>query len=241
MADKDTEVKRLTPMDIHNKEFQKRGRNGYDRFEVNSFLDQVIESYGNTLDQMVDQKNEIVRLTHKVENLDNKVKTYEANKAELANAKETAKKIVDDAREKADEVTNSARIDTKFEEQQKDVLTYDYNRLKKEIDEFRNTIAMMLQNQIADLNSEKWQQALDKYFHTERFYPQDGSEPVPAADDDMDDEDIDDDLEAPDGTDNGPQPLQGDSSNNQVVNVTTESGNDSGTTFVFPDDYKNHN
>lgn len=34
----------LTPVDIHNKEFSKR-MSGYDRDEVNEFLDQVIKDY----------------------------------------------------------------------------------------------------------------------------------------------------------------------------------------------------
>ena len=41
MADKET---KLTPMDIHNKEFKHRGRNGYDRYEVDSFLDDVVDT-----------------------------------------------------------------------------------------------------------------------------------------------------------------------------------------------------
>ena len=46
----------LTPMDIHNKEFKPRGRNGYDRYEVDNFLDEVVDNYGDALDEVVDLK-----------------------------------------------------------------------------------------------------------------------------------------------------------------------------------------
>ena len=32
-------------MDIHNEEFKKRGLSGYDRREVDSFLDEIIQDY----------------------------------------------------------------------------------------------------------------------------------------------------------------------------------------------------
>ena len=74
MADKETQ---LTPMDIHNKEFKRRGRNGYDRLEVDSFLDQIVDDYGDTLDQVVDLKNEVVSLNKKLTDLQEKVDDYQ--------------------------------------------------------------------------------------------------------------------------------------------------------------------
>ena len=53
-------------MDIHNKEFKSKGRNGYDRYEVDSFLDEIVDNYGDALDQIVDLKNEVVSLNSKI-------------------------------------------------------------------------------------------------------------------------------------------------------------------------------
>lgn len=45
----------LTPMDIHNKEFSTKLR-GYDSKQVDSFLDRIVDAYGDALDQIVDLK-----------------------------------------------------------------------------------------------------------------------------------------------------------------------------------------
>ena len=52
----------LTPMDIHNKEFATKLR-GYDSKQVDSFLDRIVDAYGDALDQIVDLKNENVEVS----------------------------------------------------------------------------------------------------------------------------------------------------------------------------------
>ena len=47
----------LTPMDIHNKEFATKLR-GYDSKQVDSFLDRIVDAYGDALDQIVYLKNQ---------------------------------------------------------------------------------------------------------------------------------------------------------------------------------------
>ena len=59
----------LTPMDIHNKEFATKLR-GYDSKQVDSFLDRIVDAYGDALDQIVDLKNENVELKKCVEKYD---------------------------------------------------------------------------------------------------------------------------------------------------------------------------
>ena len=59
----------LTPMDIHNKEFSTKLR-GYDSKQVDSFLDRIVDAYGDALDQIVDLKNENVELKKKVEKVE---------------------------------------------------------------------------------------------------------------------------------------------------------------------------
>ncbi|MBD5431554.1 DivIVA domain-containing protein [Lactobacillus agrestimuris] len=176
-------------MDIHNKEFKHRGRNGYDRYEVDSFLDQIVDDYGDSLDEVVDLKNQMASLNDKVTELQAKVNKYEQKESEvnqaLVSAQQTANKIIADAKAEAEKSVKDAKdqsmTDTNYQRQQQDVLKYDYDRLKKEIGEFRTNMQAMLQKEIDNLSDDQWQHALDKYFKTPRFYPEDGSEPVPTA------------------------------------------------------------
>jgi DivIVA domain-containing protein len=54
-------MKRLTPMDIFNKDFKQSIR-GYDINEVNEFLDQVIKSYEDVLQENEYLKEQIRQL-----------------------------------------------------------------------------------------------------------------------------------------------------------------------------------
>lgn len=266
------ETNQLTPMDIHNKEFTRRGRNGYDRYEVDSFLDKIVDDYGDTLDEVVDLKNKSVILNKKIDELQAKVNNFDGSQDDAdeilisaqksanrikADAKEEAKKILADAKQQAD-------YDTDYQKQQQGVLNDDYKRLKQEVGEFRKHIQTMLQKQIDSLNDDEWQHALDKYFKTDRFYPEDGSEPIPMADSqeeefareekmdkgqllvDSDDEDEVDSYQEPEEIDLGnsgktPQPMTGDSPKRESMR-DDESDNEenSSATIVFPDDYKDH-
>lgn len=187
---KETQVGQLTPMDIHNKEFKHRGRNGYDRYEVDSFLDQIVDDYGDSLDQVVDLKNQVASLNQKIDNLQSRVDEYDKKEEEvnqiLVSAQKSANRMIADAKKEAEKTVSDAKkqaqTDTDYQRQQQEVLSDDYKRLKKEVGEFRQHIQDMLQEQIDNLNDDEWQHALDKYFHTERFYPGNGAEPLPTAD-----------------------------------------------------------
>ncbi|KRM37214.1 cell division initiation protein [Lactobacillus hamsteri DSM 5661 = JCM 6256] len=177
-------------MDIHNKEFKHRGRNGYDRYEVDSFLDQIVDDYGDSLDQVVDLKNQIASLNQKIDNLQSRVDEYDKKEEEvnqiLVSAQKSANRMIADAKKQAErtvsEAKKQAQTDTDYQRQQQEVLSDDYKRLKKEVGEFRQHIQEMLQKQIDSLNDSEWQHSLDEYFHTERFYPGNGAEPLPISD-----------------------------------------------------------
>lgn len=277
MADKE---EKITPMEIHNKEFKRRGRNGYDRYEVDSFLDQIVEDYGDVLDGNVDLKNKVFSLQDELKkkdqvitDLQNEVAKYKQRETEvnevLVSARKSAKEIKDNAQNEADQLIANAKVqaetDTKFQRQQQETLSKDYDRLKEEIGQFRLHIQDMLQKQIDNLDDEEWQHALDKYFDTPRYYPEDGSEPIDNGDevdllaDYGDDEDEDeenvigepddvdkDDLDAVESSqepDQDAQPLTGDSSNTATFSPSPEPTSEVGSnaTIVFPDDYKKHN
>ena len=267
MADEKKESQRLTPLEIHNKEFKKRGLSGYDRHEVDSFLDQIINDYGDALDQTVDLKNEIVHLQEQVSDLQKQVKQFQQNenatKEAVGNAKIKAERIINDATVQANNTTEQAKIDTDYQRQQLETIKSDYERVKKEASGYRSYIQDLLQKAIENLNDENWQKALDQYFDTERFYPPDGAEPIMLTDEDEDvdedDDDIDEDEEVDDELDNdiddevnfehnidenndSPQPMSGDSPHTETVNTenVNDSNNGSGPTVIFPNDYKNH-
>ena len=267
MADEKKESQRLTPLEIHNKEFKKRGLSGYDRHEVDSFLDQIINDYGDALDQTVDLKNEIVHLQEQVSDLQKQVKQFQQNenatKEAVGNAKIKAERIINDATVQANNTTQQAKIDTDYQRQQLETIKSDYERVKKEASGYRSYIQDLLQKAIENLNDENWQKALDQYFDTERFYPPDGAEPIMLTDEDEDvdddDDDIDEDEEVDDELDNdiddevnfehdidenndSPQPMSGDSPHTETVNTenVNDSNNGSGPTVIFPNDYKNH-
>lgn len=193
MADKETQ---LTPMDIHNKEFKRRGRNGYDRLEVDSFLDKIVDNYGDTLDQVVDLKNEIVSLNKKVNDLQEQVNEYNEKKDSLNKSLISAQQAADELKEKAEAEAKSiiadakeqAATDTSFQKQQQDTISKDYKRVKEQVSGFRSHIQEMLQKEIDNLNDEEWQHTLDDYFHLQRFYPADGTEPVEAGYESQEDE-----------------------------------------------------
>lgn len=173
--------------------------------------------------------------------------------------KKSLSKIKADAQKEASELLNNAQdqanVDTKYEKQQQEVLNSDYQRLKQQVGEFRNHIQDLLQKQIDSLNDENWQHELDKYFGTDRFYPVDGSEPIPVTDSeaelDEDDEDFDDvqvdnlpihdvnSYQDPQDDENTPHPMVGDSPNQETVNVEKpKPKKHTGTTIVFPDNHK---
>ena len=264
MADEKKESQRLTPLEIHNKEFKKRGLSGYDRHEVDSFLDQIINDYGDALDQTVDLKNEIVHLQEQVSDLQKQVKQFQQNenatKEAVGNAKIKAERIINDATVQANNTTEQAKIDTDYQRQQLETIKSDYERVKKEASGYRSYIQDLLQKAIENLNDENWQKALDQYFDTDRFYPPDGAEPIMLTDEDEDvdeeediDEDTDDELDNDiddevnfeqdiDENNDSPQPMSGDSPHTETVNTknVNDSNNGSRPTVIFPNDYKNH-
>ncbi|EEJ72179.1 DivIVA domain-containing protein [Lactobacillus ultunensis] len=273
MADKKIQ---LTPMDIHNKEFKRRGRNGYDRYEVDSFLDDIVDDYGDALDQVVDLKNEVVSLKDQIKNLQIQVDEYNDKKKSLKESLISAQQTSDEMKEKAEEEAKSilvnakrqAETDTDYQKQQKNTISKDYKRLKKQISEFRSHMQAMLQEEIDNLNDDQWQHALDEYFHLQRFYPGDGAEPIDAGPETqeeefareaaLDDEDVDNDdendvnssqesddlsLDPPDDSDDDqndskPKPMTGDSPSHETINLKPDNDNKLGPMIVFPDDYK---
>lgn len=259
MANQKKQTKKLTPMDIHNEQFKKRGLSGYDRHEVDAFLDQIVDNYGDVLDENVDLKNQITQLKSQIDELQAQVTKFNQNeaiaKAQIADAKVKAKQIISTATQQANNETAQAKVDTDYQKQQLETIKADYDRVKKEVAGYRRYIQELLQKAIENLEDEKWQKALDKYFSTERFYPPDGAEPIMLTDEEeVVDDDDDDNVEVDNDADievnfekgavEDAKPMVGDSSNSETVNLQDDKDAPvvkSGAKIVFPDEYKNHN
>ena len=78
----------LTPMDIHNKGSLQNFVNK-DSKQVDSFLDRIVDAYGDALDQIVDLKNENVELKKRVDKYDVKDSINES----LISAQENEEKL----------------------------------------------------------------------------------------------------------------------------------------------------
>lgn len=193
MANERQKMGKLTPMDIHNQEFKHRGRKGYDRYEVDHFLDRIVDDYGDVLDQMVDLKNENAalqaesnKLKEQNQTLQRQVNDLEKQKTEvnqvMVAAQKSANQAKADAKRQADQILSKAKqeiaAEKSYANQQVDVLSKDYKRLKEQVGQFRSHMQELLKREVANLNDDEWQTALDKYFHTQRFYPGDGSQPI---------------------------------------------------------------
>lgn len=89
----------LTPLDIHNKEFNK-GFRGYDEDEVNEFLDQVIKDY----EIIIREKKE----------LEEKLNDMNARLGHFSNIEETLNKSIVVAQEAAEEVKRNAQKEAKL-------------------------------------------------------------------------------------------------------------------------------
>lgn len=183
---------RLTPMNIHEKQFQTKFK-GYDVDEVDSYLDQIVNDYGDVLDENVDLKNKVARLEEQNQLLIDKTKEYDELKETLnrsliaaqklqEEAEQNSVKIVEDSKKQAQEIVEKAKdnaedLDKNLKHEYA-TLSEDYELLKKRVTNFRSEIRKQLQNQLEALSDDSWQYELDEYYGRSRLYPGDGSQPI---------------------------------------------------------------
>lgn len=89
----------LTPLDIHNKEFN-RGFRGYDEDEVNEFLDQVIKDYELVMRDKKELEGRVSELTDRL--------------GHFTNIEETLNKSILIAQEAAEDVKRNAEKEAKL-------------------------------------------------------------------------------------------------------------------------------
>jgi len=131
---------KITPQDIHHKEF-KRALRGYSEEDVDLFLDQLAEQYENLYKQNHG-------LDEEVQQLKEKIKTYQNMELTLQNTLLTAQKSAEEvqmnAKKEADLVVNNANLDAKNSlekaEKQKQALNETFAKLKNLEGSFKTKI-----------------------------------------------------------------------------------------------------
>ncbi|MHB1135780.1 MAG: DivIVA domain-containing protein [Coriobacteriia bacterium] len=139
---------RLTPLDIHHKEFSHALR-GYNEVEVDEFLDQVADELERLFKENID-------LSEKIEALEVKVREYQDMERTLHNTLLSAQKSADEIAQKsereADAVLKEAEVKAKeiihdaLTSKQK--ATADLGRIKQAEEEFRSTFKALLERHL---------------------------------------------------------------------------------------------
>lgn len=151
----------LTPLDIHNKEFNK-GFRGYDEDEVNEFLDQVIKDYETVIREKKELESKLSELNEKLGHFTNIEETL--NKSILIaqetaeevkrNASKEAKLIIKEAEKNADRIINESLAKSRK-------ISFEIEELKKQSKVFRNRFKMLVEAQLDMLNNDDWDHLME--------------------------------------------------------------------------------
>ncbi|MFT4413487.1 DivIVA domain-containing protein [Fredinandcohnia humi] len=151
----------LTPLDIHNKEFNK-GFRGYDEDEVNEFLDQVIKDYEMVIREKKELESKLAELSEKLGHFTNIEETL--NKSILIaqetaeevkrNATKEAKLIIKEAEKNADRIINESLAKSRK-------ITIEIEELKKQSKVFRNRFKMLIEAQLDMLSNDDWDHLME--------------------------------------------------------------------------------
>lgn len=142
---------KLTPLDIHHKEFR-RSLRGYDDKEVDDFLDAVADEFERLFKENID-------LSERMEAADEKVRSYQAMEATLHNtllaAQRSAEEIVATAREEATTLLRDAEMKAKEVIHdaltQKQKVTGELVRVKQAEEDFRSRFRQLLEGHLASV------------------------------------------------------------------------------------------
>ena len=151
----------LTPLDIHNKSFNK-GFRGYDEDEVNEFLEQVMKDYELVLREKRDLEEKLngvhERLGHfnNIEDTLNKsiLVAQEAAEDVKRNAQKEAKLIIKEAEKNADRIVNDSLAKARK-------IAIEIEELKKQSKVFRRRFTMLVEAQLDLIKNEDWEHLMD--------------------------------------------------------------------------------
>ena len=136
---------KLTPLDIHHKEFR-RSLRGYDEKEVDDFLDDVADDFERLF-------KENIELSEKMESASEQLRRYQVNEQTIQNtmlaAQRSAEDIVNKANADADQVLRDAELKAKEiihnALQQKQKVAGELTRIKSAEEDFRTRFKAMLE------------------------------------------------------------------------------------------------
>ena len=138
----------LRPIDIQNKEFEKKFK-GYDCDAVDDFLDVVIKDYELLCKENQNLKNKIGLLT---ETVDRYKKMEDAMSRSLDLAQKSAEETRKNAQTEADAIISKAKLDASFLARQIDEEHAKRHRemlaVKDEIDRYRSRVKLLCENVI---------------------------------------------------------------------------------------------
>lgn len=151
----------LTPVDIHNKEFSKR-MSGYDRDEVNEFLDQVIKDYELLIREKKELEGQLAAMNERLGHFNNIEETLnksivvaqEAAEEVKGNALKEAKLIIREAEKNADRIVNEALSKARK-------IALEIEELKKQSKVFRTRFRMLIEAQLDLLQSDDWDKLME--------------------------------------------------------------------------------
>lgn len=161
----------LSPLDIHNKEFNVRMR-GYDQDQVNDFLSQIIKDYSALLKDNEDLQKQLGDAQEKVkyftdlkdalnqsiivaQEAADKVKTNAEQEADLIQqqAEKNAQDLLTSSTDKANRIVGDASEKAKK-------ITVETEDLKRQTRVFRQRLQVMLESQLEVVKSPEWKELL---------------------------------------------------------------------------------
>lgn len=151
----------LTPLDIHNKEFNK-GFRGYDEDEVNEFLDQIIKDYELILREKKELEEKLNDVHEKLGHFTNIEETLnksiviaqEAGEEVKRNAQKEAKLILKEAEKNADRIVNESLSKARR-------IALEIEELKKQSKVFRTRFKMLIEAQLDLLKNDDWDHLME--------------------------------------------------------------------------------
>ncbi|MBE4727387.1 MULTISPECIES: DivIVA domain-containing protein [Leuconostoc] len=164
----------LTPDEILNHEFTKKGSKAYVATDVDAFLDQINGDYEALIAERDELKRQNEEAQAKVNELESKREQVNQSifvaqeaadrlkqdadvevKKQLTHAQESATKIINDARAKAD--ADAIRL-----AQENADLTNEQNQLRTEVEDFKNSFLQLLESQRKLLESDELAEAVHR-------------------------------------------------------------------------------
>ncbi|MBD3106804.1 DivIVA domain-containing protein [Bacillus sp. AGMB 02131] len=151
----------LTPLDIHNKSFNK-GFRGYDEDEVNEFLEQVMKDYELVLREKKSLEEKYANVREKLGHFNNIEETLnksiffaqETAEEIKRNAKNEAKLIIKEAEKNADRIVNDSLVKAQK-------IALEIEELKRQSKVFRTRFTMLVEAQLDLIKNEDWEHLME--------------------------------------------------------------------------------